>query len=122
MNLAAKIVAGFVAVEHVLILIMEMFLWRTLGAKIFKLTPEFAEQSANLAMNQGLYNGFLAAGLVWALLYKDANIARQIALFFLGCIVVAGVFGAATAKITILFTQGLPALIGFLLWYLVKTK
>ncbi len=122
MNLAAKIVAGFVAVEHVFILIMEMFLWRTLGAKIFKLTPEFAEQSANLAMNQGLYNGFLAAGLVWALLYKDANIARQIGLFFLGCIVVAGVFGAATAKLSILFTQGLPAFIGFVLWYLAKPK
>ena len=122
MYLAAKIVAGVVAVEHVLIFIMESFLWRTLGAQIFKMTPEFAETTSRLAVNQGVYNAFLAAGLVWALSIGDAEWMRKVALFFLGCVVVAGVVGGFTAKFSILFTQGLPALIGLTLWYFSKAK
>ncbi|MBX7056870.1 MAG: DUF1304 domain-containing protein [Leptospirales bacterium] len=92
-----------------------MFLWQEpIGLKIFGTSPEQAASSAVLAMNQGLYNGFLAAGLFWAAyLIRRADLSRQVLLFFLGCVVVAGIFGAATAKFSILFTQALPAAIGF---------
>jgi putative membrane protein len=107
-HLATALVA-LVAFLHVLFLILEMFLWNTpRGRKTFQLTPEFAKESAPLAMNQGLYNGFLAAGLVWSLFTADPGVALSLKLFFLGCVVVAGVFGAATAKVTILFMQALP--------------
>ena len=99
-----------------LILVLEMFFWNhPIGQKIFNMTPEVSASSAVLAANQGLYNGFLAAGLIWGLVAGR----RDVKLFFLGCIVVAGEFGAVTAKITILFTQALPALIaGLLVWRL----
>jgi len=88
--------------------VLEMFLWtKPAGLRAFGLTPEFAEQSAVLAMNQGLYNGFLAAGLIWGLLRKSDGFAVQV--FFLGCVVVAGVFGGITAKTSILYVQALPA-------------
>jgi putative membrane protein len=115
MTRLAKIVIGVVAVEHIGILVMEMFLWTSLGVKVFKFTPEYAEQTTALAMNQGLYNGFLAAGLIWSLLAKDEALARKVALFFLGCVVVAGVFGGLTAKLSIILTQALPAAIGLAL-------
>ncbi len=117
---AAKVVAGVVALQHVLIFIMESFLWRTLGARIFKMTPEVAETTATLALNQGVYNLFLAAGLAWALSIADAEWGRKVALFFLGCVVVAGIVGGLTAKFTILLTQGGPALLGLVLWFLVR--
>jgi len=112
MNLAANLVTAFVALCHLGFLVLEMFFWNhPVGWKIFAMTPEVAASSAVLAMNQGLYNGFLAAGLAWGLWAGR----RDIKLFFLGCVIVAGVFGAITAKPTILFTQALPGTIGLLL-------
>jgi putative membrane protein len=99
---------GLVAVMHVGFLILEMVLWQQpLGRKIFGLTPEFAKQSAALAANQGLYNGFLAAGLLWGLSKGAAGFDTKV--FFLGCVIVAAIFGGITVKRSILFIQGLPA-------------
>lgn len=112
MNLAANLATAFVALSHLGFLALEMFFWNhPVGWKIFALTPEVAASSAVLAMNQGLYNGFLAAGLVWGVIAGR----RDVKLFFLGCVIVAGVFGAVTAKPTILFTQALPGAIALLL-------
>lgn len=112
MKILATILTAFVAVEHIGILILEMFFWNhPVGQKMFNMTPEVSASSALLAMNQGLYNGFLAAGLFWGLLSGR----QEIKLFFLGCVVVAGIFGGLTAKTSILVTQALPALIAFLL-------
>ena len=108
-KIAAALVA-LVAVEHLYILVLEMFLWtKPAGMSAFGLTPEFAKESAVLAANQGLYNGFLAAGLIWSLFRKDDGFALRV--FFLGCVIVAGVFGAATAKPSIFFVQAVPALV-----------
>lgn len=101
-----------VAALHVGFLVLEMFLWQTpFGMKTFGTTPDVAASSAVLAANQGLYNGFLAAGLVWALLAYGVAAGRSILTFFLSCVIVAGVFGAATAKLSILFVQAVPALL-----------
>lgn len=111
MHRAARIAAGLIALLHLYILVLEMFLWETeRGLKAFAMTPEFAAQTSVLASNQGLYNGFLAAGLVFGLAYTDPKAGRHIQLFFLGCIIVAGIFGAVTAKPSILFIQTVPAL------------
>lgn len=108
MRMIALVLTGFVAVSHVGIMILEMFFWNhPLGQRIFGMTPEVSASSAVLAANQGLYNGFLAAGLVWGLVSGW----RDVKVFFLACVVVAGVFGGLTAKTSILFTQGLPALL-----------
>lgn len=110
MRTAADFLAAIVALEHVGFLVLEMFLWtKPLGLKIFRLTPQAAAASATLAMNQGLYNGFLAAGLIWGLLSYDPP-ALSIKTFFLACVVAAGVFGAATVSPRILFVQAAPAL------------
>ena len=102
----AKILTGFVALEHMLFLVVEMFLWNhPVGQGMFNLTPEFAEQTAYMAQNQGLYNGFLAAGLIWSLMTAK----RDVRIFFLLCIIIAGVFGAITVSSTILFAQAVPA-------------
>ena len=102
------------AVIHVYILVLEMFLWEKLaGLRAFGLTPQAAAASRTLAANQGLYNGFLAAGLVWGLVLGDRG--RPVCIFFLTCILVAGLFGAATASRKILFVQALPAAIGLTL-------
>ena len=115
METISKILVGLVMLEHVYILYLEMFLWTTpTGMKSFGTTKEFAEASKALAANQGLYNGFLAAGLLWSLIYPDPVIAHQIQLFFLGCILVAAVFGGMTAKRSILVIQGLPALLALI--------
>jgi len=112
MKLLANMITFLVAISHVGILILEMFFWNhPIGRKIFSMTPEVAESSSVLAMNQGLYNGFLAAGLLWGLLMNRVDFK----IFFLCCVVVAGVFGGITAKTSILFTQGLPALIALTL-------
>jgi putative membrane protein len=110
-DVAAKIAVGVIAALHVYILILEMFLWRSdRGRKAFGTTVEFAEASAPLAANQGLYNGFLAAGLVWGLIASDpTGFAAKV--FFLGCVAVAGVYGAVTASRRILFVQTVPALV-----------
>jgi putative membrane protein len=104
----ANVLVALVALLHVYFMTLEMFLWdRPFGRRTFGLTPEFATASKTLAANQGLYNGFLAAGLVWGLWLGDAGWAVKV--FFLGCVVVAGVFGALTVNRKILFVQALPA-------------
>ena len=106
----AKGLVTLVAVLHLYFLVLEMFFWtKPLGRKVFRLDPAFAEASKVLAANQGLYNGFLAAGLVWGLCRAD--VPAQ--LFFLGCVIVAGVYGAATVGKKILFVQAVPAALAF---------
>ncbi len=110
MGLVTQLLVGFVAVLHLYILVLEMFLWTSpKGRKVFGLTEEFAEQSKVLAANQGLYNGFLAAGLIWALWQGDSGLAT--AIFFLSCVVVAGVYGGITAKPKIMLIQAMPAVL-----------
>lgn len=112
MSVLASVVVWAIALLHVYILVLEMFLWTTpRGRKAFGLTPEFAQQTRALAANQGLYNGFLAAGLAVGLLHPDPAIGLQFQLFFLACVAVAGIYGALTAKLSILFVQTLPALV-----------
>lgn len=105
--LYANIAVGLVALLHLYFLVLEMFFWsKPLGRRVFGLTPEFAKASAALAANQGLYNGFLAAGLVWGLVLGADGSAIKV--FFLVCVIVAGVFGALTASRKILWVQALP--------------
>jgi putative membrane protein len=114
MSLAANIVTSLVALLHFYFLVLEMFLWtKPAGRKAFGLTVEQAQSTKVLAANQGLYNGFLAAGLVWGVGLGDAG--NHLKIFFLACVVVAGVYGAATASKKILFIQALPAAIGLAL-------
>jgi len=109
-----KISIALVAALHVLFLVLEMFLWKKpFGRKVFGLSREQANQTAALAANQGLYNGFLAAGLCWGLL-SGAD-GKGIVVFFLGCVIVAGVFGAVTANRSILWIQALPGAIALAL-------
>ena len=110
MNLIANGLVALVAALHVYFLILEMFLWtRPRGLKTFGNSLEKATESAVLAANQGLYNGFLAAGLVWGLVHGVPAFALQIKTFFLVCVIVAGVYGAVTVSRKILFVQALPA-------------
>ena len=107
----AALLVAVVAAIHVYILVLEMFLWRTpRGLKAFGTDQAFADQSATLAANQGLYNGFLAAGLIWGLLAADP-VGFQVRVFFLGCVIVAGLYGAATVSRRILVVQAVPAAI-----------
>jgi len=104
---------ALVALEHLWFLVLEMFLWtRPIGLRTFRNTPEVANPSAVLAANQGLYNGFIAAGLSWAMFHPQPAIALQITVFFLACVVVAGVFGGITASWRILYVQAVPAVAG----------
>ena len=108
-----NVIIGLVALLHTYFMILEMFLWeKPIGLKTFAMDPEQASRTAVLAANQGLYNGFLVAGLLWSLIQPDPVFARHLALFFLGCVVVAGAYGAYTVNMRIFFIQGLPALIG----------
>ncbi|MCL9661607.1 DUF1304 domain-containing protein [Paenibacillus hunanensis] len=116
LTILASIMIAIVALEHLYILVMEMFLWTTPRVmKTFGTNPEHAELTRSMAANQGLYNGFLAAGLIWSLLHPDATIAYQLALFFLACVIVAALYGGLSVKRSILLMQGLPAVIAFLL-------
>jgi putative membrane protein len=111
MSMAANIVVALVALIHVYILVLEMFLWdKPAGLRAFGQTPAAAAASKVLAANQGLYNGFLAAGLFWGIALGDAG--NHIKVFFLLCVLVAGVYGAATVSRKILYVQALPAAIG----------
>jgi putative membrane protein len=111
-NVVADVLVGLVAALHLCFLVLEMFLWTTpTGRGVFGTDAAFAEQSRALAANQGLYNGFLAAGLVWGLV-DDRD---EVKLFFLACVIVAGAYGAATVSRRILLVQALPALLGFVL-------
>lgn len=114
MTTIADIAVAVVALLHAYFLVLEMFLWdKPFGLRTFGLTPEFAQASKSLAANQGLYNGFLAAGLAWGLSLGAAGEAIQI--FFLGCVIVAGVFGALTANRKILWVQAVPGAIALAL-------
>ncbi len=116
MTLALQAVAVFVAVEHLWFLVLEMFLWtKPLGMKTFGNSQEFAQQSAKLAMNQGLYNGFLVAGLLWGLVHPNRDVGLQLLVFFFALVVVAGVFGGLTVSMRIMALQALPAAIGLAL-------
>jgi putative membrane protein len=117
MAVAADIVVAFVGLIHVYILVLEMFLWdRPAGLRAFGQTLEAAKSSKVLAANQGLYNGFLAAGLFWGLLLGIAGLGVKV--FFLLCVLIAGLFGAATASRKILYVQAIPAALGLLLLFL----
>lgn len=118
MHIAAQILIGLIAVFHIYILWMEMFAWTTVGKKTFRTLPaHLFEPTKALAANQGLYNGFLAAGLIWSLLIKDESWQTNVASFFLVCVAIAGIYGAFTASKKIFYVQGLPALIALaVLW------
>ncbi|MGZ4455600.1 MAG: DUF1304 domain-containing protein [Nocardioides sp.] len=112
MSIVANVLVGLVAVLHLYFLVLEMFLWTTpTGRRTFGLDPAFAEQSKALAANQGLYNGFLAAGLAWGLVDDRTDVK----LFFLACVIVAGAYGAVTVSRRILLVQAVPALVAFVL-------
>jgi len=115
MMILANILVALVAVLHIGFLVLEMFLWdHPVGRKTFKMTPEYARESAKLAANQGLYNGFLAAGLLWGLVSGQTDVK----IFFLICVIVAGIFGGLTAKRSILYMQALPGLLALIVAYL----
>ena len=108
MTLTATALTAVVALLHIYFLVLEMFLWtKPAGRRVFRTTPEFAEASKVLAANQGLYNGFLAGGLIWSIYLGAGGFAVR--MFFLACVVVAGVYGAATVGKKIIFVQALPA-------------
>lgn len=119
--IVATILVAIVALLHVWFLVLEMFLWqKPLGLRTFRITPEDARTTATLAANQGLYNGFLAAGLVWGLLAADP-VGFQVKVFFLACVIVAGVYGALTVQRGILFVQALPAALALGAVFLART-
>ena len=112
MEITIKILIGFVAFLHLYFLYFEMFAWTTRGRKVFRNFPsELFEPTKPMAANQGLYNGFLAAGLIWTYFINDSNWADNIAIFFLSCVAVAGIYGGLTVTKKIFFIQALPALI-----------
>ncbi|MEO8684805.1 MAG: DUF1304 domain-containing protein [Devosia sp.] len=115
MTLVAQILVGLIALLHLYILVLEMFLWTTpRGLKAFGQTVQSAQATKTMAANQGLYNGFLAAGLIWGLAHPDHGVGIQVQLFFLACVAVAGLYGAATAKRSILFIQTVPAVVAMI--------
>lgn len=114
MATVANVLVGLVALLHLYFLVLEMFLWdKPAGLRTFRMTPEKAATTKVLAANQGLYNGFLAAGLAWGLLLGPAGVAVKV--FFLACVVVAGVFGAATVSRRIFWVQAFPAIVALAL-------
>ena len=111
MNIVVNIITGLVAVLHGYFLILEMFLWeKPAGRKSFRTTAEFAAQSKTLAANQGLYNGFLSAGLIWGIFAGDA-----VKVFFLSCVIIAGLFGAFTVSKRIFYMQAVPAILALVI-------
>ena len=112
MELLAKILISIVAIEHIYILWLEMFVWTTKGKKVFQSIPEdMFEKTKVFAANQGLYNGFLASGLLWSLFIEDTYWSGNVSMFFLTCVVIAGIYGGLTAQKSIFFKQGIPALL-----------
>lgn len=115
MSLLSQIIVGFIAFIHLYILWLEMFVWTTRARKVFKTIPhDMFEKTKVMAANQGLYNGFLAVGLLWSLFISDATWSENVALFFLSCVLVAGIYGAYSVSKRIFFVQGIPALLGIL--------
>lgn len=123
MQIFSTILVALVALEHFYILYMEMFAWETLGKKTFKgsLPNELFKPTKKLAANQGLYNGFLAAGLIWSFFIENAEWQKNIQFFFLGCVIVAGIYGALSASRKIFFVQALPAILA-LAFVLISSK
>ncbi|TVR41332.1 MAG: DUF1304 domain-containing protein [Cryomorphaceae bacterium] len=116
---AAKIITALVAIEHLYFMYFEMFAWETIGKHTFRSLPaHLFEPTKVLAANQGLYNGFLSAGLIWSLLVTDSVWSKNIALFFLGCVAVAGIYGGFSASKKIFVFQAIPALVAIVLWVL----
>lgn len=116
MNTVLKIIIGLVAAEHLYFMWLEMFAWTTRAKKVFKNFPEHLfEETKVLAANQGLYNGFLAAGLVWSLTISDAMWSRNVSIFFLACVLIAAIYGGITADKKILFVQGFLPVVAFIL-------
>lgn len=114
MLLAADILTAIIALLHLYFMVLEMFLWeKPQGLKVFHLSPEKAAVTKALAQNQGLYNGFLAAGLIWGLV--PTNYSDDVKIFFLSCVVIAGIYGALTVNRRIVFIQGAPAALGLVL-------
>ncbi|MDO3694859.1 DUF1304 domain-containing protein [Wenyingzhuangia sp. chi5] len=119
MEIVSKILILLVAIEHLYIMYFEMFAWETIGKKTFKTLPEsLFTPTKGLAANQGLYNGFLAAGLIWSLLISNPEWSTYISIFFLGCVIVAGIYGAISASKKIFVTQALPAIIAMIFVFL----
>jgi putative membrane protein len=111
MGVLSRILVALVALLHLGFLVLEMFLWTgSIGQRVFGMTAEYADQTAVLAANQGLYNGFLALGLLWGAI----RVSRDFMIFFLLCVIVAGVYGGLTAKMSILYIQAVPGLIALL--------
>ncbi len=119
MRTIAEILTAIIALEHLYFLWLEMFAWETKGKKVFKgsLSPELFKPTKTLAANQGLYNGFLSAGLIWVFFISDPHWKLYVAVFFLTCISIAGIYGALSASKKIFFVQGLPAIIALILWH-----
>ncbi len=116
MRKASVVLTGLIALEHLWFLALEMFLWTTpMGLETFKTTQEYANASKVLAMNQGLYNGFLAVGLLWAALSPSPKPGVSLRLFFLGCVAIAGIFGGVTVGPKLFFVQAAPALVALVL-------
>ena len=122
MKLISEFLIGLVAVEHLYILWMEMFAWETKGKQVFKgaMPSELFKPTKTLAANQGLYNGFLAAGLIWSFFIDDKTWQINVAVFFLSCVIVAGIYGALTASKKIFVVQALPALLALAVTLLSK--
>ncbi len=118
MQMLANVLTGVVALLHVYFMVLEMVLWRSRAHKVFPVTREFAEQSAGLASNQGLYNGFLVAALLLGLFWPDKGIATSFRLYGLSCVIVAAAWGAITISPRILLVQGVPALLALGAWWM----
>jgi putative membrane protein len=117
MKIVSEILIGLVAIEHLYFLWLEMFAWETKGKEVFKgaLSPELFKPTKTLAANQGLYNGFLSAGLIWSFFIKDKMWQTNVSVFFLSCVIIAGIYGALTASKKIFFVQAMPAIIALLI-------
>jgi putative membrane protein len=119
MNLIANILVGLVAALHAYFLVLEMFLWtKPAGLRVFKMTPQKAQDSAVLAANQGLYNGFLAAGLLYGIFAANAAVAFQFKVFFLLCVIAAGLYGGYSVSKRIIYVQAVPAVIALIFVWL----
>ena len=124
MHIISKVLIGLVAFIHSYILVFEMFLWESRGPKVFSDFPlDLFEPTTAMAANQGLYNGFLAAGLIWALIFiKDKKWKKNIAMFFLTCVAIAGIYGAMTVSRDIVFVQTVPAILAIISLMVLKPK
>ncbi|WP_339337025.1 MULTISPECIES: DUF1304 domain-containing protein [unclassified Croceitalea] len=121
MPILAKILTALVALMHIYFLWLEMFAWTTRGKKVFRNFPsDLFEPTKSMAANQGLYNGFLAAGLIWSMFINDSLWAINVALFFLSCVAVAGIYGGISVSKKIFFVQAVPALIAMVFWLIIR--